>query len=185
MLETKVAKRYAKSILDLSKEQGVLDAVHADMKLLASVCDANRDLTLLLGNPIINSDKKLKVLQTVFGTHVSKLSMTFFDILTRKGREANLAAIAKEFVAMYKKLKGVETAVITSAVSLDDNLRKQVQKALAENVKAEVELVEKVDSKLIGGFILRIGDRQFDSSVASELRKLTREFSANPYIPKI
>ena len=86
---------------------------------------------------------------------------------------------------MYKKLKGVETAVITSAVSLDDNLRKQVQKALAENVKAEVELVEKVDSKLIGGFILRIGDRQFDSSVASELRKLTREFSANPYIPKI
>jgi F-type H+-transporting ATPase subunit delta len=185
MLETKVAKRYAKSLLDLSREQGVLDAVNADMQLLAQVCDANRDLTLLLSNPIINSDKKLNVLQSVFGSSVSKLSMAFFDILTRKGREANLAAIAKEFVAMYKKSKGIETAVITSAVALNDSLRAQIQKALAENVKASVELVEKVDSKLIGGFVLRIGDRQFDSSVASELRKLTREFSANPYLPKL
>lgn len=183
MLETKVAKRYAKSLLDLAREQGALDTVYADMQQVVSVCDANRDLVMLLGNPIIATDKKLTILKTVFAS-VSRMSSAFFEILTRKGRESHLAGIAKEFVAQYKKSKGIESATVISAVALDDNLRKQVQELVRAGGKSEVELVEKVDPKLIGGFVLRMGDKQYDASVSSELRKLTRDFSANPYIPK-
>ncbi len=183
MLETKVAKRYAKSLLDLAREQGALDTVYADMQQVVSVCEANRDLVMLLGNPIIATDKKLNILKTVFAS-VSRMSSAFFDILTRKGRESHLAGIAKEFVAQYKKSKGIESATVISAVGLDDNLRKLVYELVRDSVKSEVELVEKVDPKLIGGFVLRMGDKQYDASVSSELRKLTREFSANPYIRK-
>lgn len=184
MVETKVAKRYAKSLFDLALEQGVLDTVNQDMQLLAAVCDSNRDLTLLLGNPIIHSDRKLSVLEAIFGSHVSKISMAFFRIITRKGREANLPAIAEEFVAQYKRSKGIATAIVTSAVGLDDGLRSEVYRIVRDSVKSEVELIEKVDKRLIGGFVLRVGDKQYDASVAAELRKLTREFSANPYIRK-
>jgi F-type H+-transporting ATPase subunit delta len=184
MAEIKVAKRYAKSLFDLAQEQGVLDPVNQDMSLLVSVCDANRDLTLLLGNPIINSDKKLAVLTAVFGSKVSKLTMAFIQIITRKGREGFLAGIAREFVAQYKRSKGIATAIVTSAIGLDEKLRSEVYRIVRESLKSEVELIEKVDKNLIGGFVLRVGDKQFDASVSSELRKLTRDFSANPYIRK-
>src|SRR5204862_7622442 len=107
MIETKVAKRYAKSLIDLSSETGALDAVANDMKLLASVCDQNRDLAALLASPIINSDKKLSILKKVFGEKMNKLSLTFFEIVTKKGREAYLEAVAKEFTRQYKEMKGI------------------------------------------------------------------------------
>lgn len=184
MVETKVAKRYAKSLIDLAREQGVIDTVNKDMTMLVSVCDASHDLVLMLGNPIINADRKLAVLNAVFGPHVSKLSSAFFDIITRKGRESHLVAIAKEFVSQYKKSKGIETAVVTTATGLDDKLRSEVLRIVREGMKTEVELVEKTDKDLIGGFVLRVGDKQYDASVSSELRKLTRDFSSNPYIRK-
>jgi F-type H+-transporting ATPase subunit delta len=184
MIETKVAKRYAKSLIDLSSETGALDAVANDMKLLASVCDQNRDLAALLASPIINSDKKLSILKRVFSEKMNKLSLSFFEIITSKGREGYLEAIAKEFTRQYKEMKGIQTAVITSAVGLDDKLRKEVYDIIRKSADSEIELVEKVDKNLIGGFVLRMGDKQYDASIASDLKRLTRQFSANPYIAK-
>ncbi len=184
MIETKVAKRYAKSLIDLSRETGVIDAAGADMKLFVAVCEQNRDLSLLLANPIIHADKKLNILKKVFDGKMNTLSISFFDIITRKGREAYLEGIAKEFVQRYKNYKGIQTAVITSAVGLDDKLRSEVYRLVKESVKSEVELIEKVDKNLIGGFVLRMDDKQYDASIASELRKLTKEFAGNPYVRK-
>ena len=184
MLETKIGKRYAKSLLSLSQETGAMDAVSKDMKLFNEVCEQNRDLVLLLRNPIVHGDKKLSILKALFGEKMNKLTMTFFEIVTRKGRERYLENIAKEFVAEFKVRKGIQTAEITSAVGLDDKLRAEVYRILRENTKSEVELVEKINKNLIGGFVLRIGDKQYDASIASDLRKLTRQFAANPYIRK-
>ena len=90
MHNIKVAKRYAKSLIDLAKETGVLDAVSADMKLLVSVCQSSKELTSLLGNPIINSDKKEAVLNAIFGDKIQPMTRSFFQILIRKGREGDL-----------------------------------------------------------------------------------------------
>ena len=184
MVDIQVAKRYAKSLIDLSKENGTLDAVSTDMKMFISVCEANRDLELMLINPIISSDKKMNVLNSIFGSHVNKLTLSFFQIVTRKGREKFLLQIAKEFVAQFKQFKNIQTAEITSAIGLDDKLRKQVYDLIRNSTNSEVELIEKVDKKLIGGFILRMDDKQYDASISSELRKLTQAFSSNPYVRK-
>jgi F-type H+-transporting ATPase subunit delta len=184
MLETKVAKRYAKSLLDLSRETGVLDAVGNDMKLLSSVCEQNPEFTALLNSPIINSDKKLNILKKVFEGKMNKLSITFFELITGKTREANIEAIAKEFTNQYKEEKGIRTAVITSAIGLDDRLRKEVYEVIKKSANSEIELVEKVNKDLIGGFVLRMGDKQYDASISSELRRLAKEFASNPYVRK-
>jgi len=184
MIETKVSKRYAKSLIDLSNEKGVLDVVSNDMKLFSSVCVENRELALMLSNPIISGDKKLKILQQIFSQKMNQLTMTFFEIVIRKGREKYLVQIAKDFIDQYKILKKIITAEIVSAVGLDDNLRKKIYDMVRKDSNSEVELIEKVNNKLIGGFVLRIGDRQYDASISSEIRKLTQAFSANPYIKR-
>jgi len=182
MIETKVAKRYAKSLLDLSRQTGVIDEAGRDMKLFVAVCTENRGLGLLLATPIIHADKKLSILRKVFEGKMNKISLSFFEIITHKGREAYLEAIAKEFVQQYKRYKGIQTAVITSAAGLDDRLRSEVYRLVKENTNSEVELIEKVDKDIIGGFILRMDDRQYDASISSELKKLAKEFASNPYV---
>ncbi len=183
-METKVAKRYAKSLISLSNEKGIIDSVNNDMQLFAAVCIENNDLVLLLSTPIIHSDKKLSILKQIFAHRVNIMTMTFFEIVVRKGREKYLFQIAKNFIAQYKILKKILTAEIVSAVGLDDKLRKQVYELLRNNENSEVELVEKVDKKLIGGFVLRIGDKQYDASVVSSIRKLKQAFAENPYVKR-
>ncbi|REJ80910.1 MAG: ATP synthase F1 subunit delta [Bacteroidetes bacterium] len=184
MIETQVAKRYAKSLLDLAKEKGNIDDVNRDMQLFSSTCANSRELSLLLSNPIIKSDTKLEVLRKLFSEKMNKLSIAFFEIVTKKGREKYLENIAKEYSEQFKLFKGIRTAEITTAIGLDENLRAAVYKLVRENTNSDVELNEKVDRNLIGGFILRMGDKQYDASISSELRKLAREFSSNPYISK-
>ena len=184
MIETKVSRRYAKSLLDLANEKGALEEVNRDMKLIHTVGVENHDLELMLISPVIHSDKKQNVLHQVFAGKLNALTLAFIDIVIRKGREKYLMQIAKEFGGQYRQFKGIQSAEIISAVGLDDNLRRQVYDIVKNSTKSEVELTEKVDNKLIGGFILRLGDKQFDASVASSLRKLTQTFASNPYIKK-
>jgi F-type H+-transporting ATPase subunit delta len=184
MLQTKVARRYAKSLLDLAKERGELETVNNDMKLLAEVCSSSHDLRVLLGSPIISGDKKLSILKRVFSGKISALSMSFFDVVTRKGRESQLEAIAVEFTRAYKEHKGIQTAIVTSAIGLDDKLRASVYKMVKESLNSEVELIEKVDKDLIGGFVLRVGDKQYDASIARDLRMMKQELIDQSYVKK-
>jgi F-type H+-transporting ATPase subunit delta len=184
MLDTVVAKRYAKSILRLANEMGVLKEVNADMKLFASVCAENRELPVLLRNPMVPSDKKLAILKALFSAKMNKLSMSFFEIVINKGREKYLYDISKAYTEQFKVLNGILTAEITSAAGLDDSLRAKVYEMLKDSNNSEVELHEKINKDLIGGFILRIGDKQYDASISSDLQKLARQFSSNPYVAR-
>jgi F-type H+-transporting ATPase subunit delta len=177
MIETKVAKRYAKSLIDLSVEKGIMNEASADMNLFIAVCSKNHELTSVLSSPIIHSFNKSAILQKIFSEKVNKVTMKFFEIIVKKGREKYLLQIAKEFISQYKVIKKIMTAEIISAAGLDDKLRKQVYEILRKQSDSEVELIEKTDSKLIGGFILRVGDYQYDASIASDLRKLAQSFS--------
>ncbi|QIX61962.1 ATP synthase F1 subunit delta [Hymenobacter lutimineralis] len=182
MSEQRVASRYAKSLLDLAEERGALEQVKQDMDLFSKTLDENRDLRLLLRNPIVNHDKKLSILRAVFGGKVSDLTEKFFTIVTQKNRESALEFIGSEFLSQYNALRGVQAAEVTTATPLTPELRTQVQQIVREQTGLQqVTLTEKVDASLIGGFVLRVGDQQIDDSVRYRLRKLRSEFSKNPY----
>jgi F-type H+-transporting ATPase subunit delta len=182
MTNSIVASRYAKSLLDLALEQGSLEKVHADMLLIEETCKHSKELAIFLKSPVIKPDKKRAVLKQVFSGKLSPITDSFIDLMTVKLRESYLEPIAAEFIKQYKRHKNILTAVITTASGLDDNLRKQVLDLVKKSENSEIELVEKVDKGLIGGFVLRIGDRQVDASILRQLHDLRKEFSENPYI---
>ena len=182
MQGTKAASRYAKSLFDLSLEQGVLEKVYADMKMIYDVCKNNKDFVLMLKSPIIKSDKKETILKAIFDGNVNKMTMEFINIIARKRRETYLAEIADAFVNKYKEHKKILTAVITTAMGLDADLRAKALEVVKGATKSEVELIEKVNKDLIGGFIIRVGDKQDDTSIRTKILKLNRLFSENPFI---
>ncbi len=185
MLGTKLAKRYSKSLIDLATEKNVLPAIAADMELIMNTVDENRDLGNMLRNPLIHADKKAEILRQIFSAKVNDMTMSFIDIIARKRRESNLPAIAKEVVDQYRTIRGYTQAILTSAVGIDETLRKQIIDIVKNETKSEVELIEKINPDLIGGFILRFDDNQYDTTVSRSLRSLRRNFSKNLYIGKI
>jgi F-type H+-transporting ATPase subunit delta len=183
MADLRVASRYVKSLLDLAVEQGTLDQVHQDMQLFAKVCDENRAFALLLKSPVIRHDKKKEVLSKLFEGKVNKLTMAIFNIITAKNREPLLPAIAKEFHNAYNTYKNIGRAFVTTAIPLDEKLRKEILEITQKlSDRNQVELTEKVDSSLIGGFVLNVGDKQVDASIKNKLKTLKVKFSENPYV---
>ena len=186
MADSRAASRYVKSLLGLAVEQGALDQVHHDMLLFSKVSEENRAFSLLLQNPVIKHDKKLSILTAIFKGKVNDLTMAFFDIITRKNREPILAGIAKEFHNAYNLYKGIGKATVTTAVPLDANLRTEFEQLVRNySDKKQVELIEKVDTEMIGGFVLNVGDRQIDASIKNKLKTLKLKFSQNPYIKEL
>ena len=174
-----VATRYAKSLLQLATEKGQLEKVYADMQLVESVCEENKEFRNFLTSPIIKTDKKVAVIKEIVSGKVSEITSGFLTVLTQKRRESYINEIAKAFISQYKQHKNILTAVITSAIGIDAAIKTKVLELVKQTTTGEVELVEKVDKDLIGGFILTIGDKQVDASVSRKLNDLRKAFSVN------
>lgn len=186
MADQQVAARYAKSLLDLAKEQGTLATVKQDMDLLATTVAGSRDLRLLLRNPVVKHDKKLAILTAIFGGKVSELMMRFFQIITSKNREDTLELVGEEFLKQYNRLMGVQVAEVTSAMPLTPEARATVEGLVKKQTGLQqVMLTEKVDAGLIGGFVLRVGDQQIDESVRGNLRRLRTSLTDHSFTPSL
>jgi F-type H+-transporting ATPase subunit delta len=185
MSDIRVASRYAKSLLDLAVEKNELDSVYTDMKNFRSLTRSNREFTRLLKNPIVRNDKKMKILDAIFAGKVNPMTYSFMQIISRKNRESVLPEIADAFFTQYNTYKGISKAEVTTTFPLNDDMRKQITDLVVKMTGNQVELVEKIDKSLIGGYVLRVGDRQIDESISSKLSELKAEFSKNPYVREI
>jgi F-type H+-transporting ATPase subunit delta len=167
-----VAARYAKSLIELAKEKNVLEEVFEDMKLFKDTADKNRGLMLALKSPVVRHEKKLGILKSLFESRVNAVSFAIFNIITRKNRESIMDSIAEEFIVAYNESKGIQRAVVITSVPLTDELRSQFNNIVASATGKIIELEEKIDENLIGGYVLRVNDRQIDASVKSKLNEL-------------
>ena len=177
MSDFRAATRYAKSLLELSVEQGILEEIHSDMVLIDDTCEANRELALVLKSPIIQHYKKNQILSAVFGKKVNKLTQAFFELIGRKGREYIFHPITKEFRKQYLQMKGIEKVSVTTTFPIDDQLRGQIKKIAKDISKKDPQLEEMIDEDIVGGFILNLGSRRIDASVKTKLRKLENELT--------
>ena len=180
MKESRVASRYAKSLIDLAIEKGQLESVEEDMTLIRNAVRENRDLKLMIDSPIVKSDKKQKVLHAIFAGKIGEITQKFIDILVVKRREYLVDDVAEEFEHQYRVTKDIVSAEVVSAIPLTEELRAKVLglvKTLDD--RPDVDLVEKVDKDIIGGVIIRVGDKQLDHSVIGRLEKYRQEFSKN------
>lgn len=178
MSEHKAASRYARSLIDLSTEQNAFEEMKNDMVLLEQVIDQNPELEAILRNPIVPLNKKAGILDQVFGDKVHAVTKAFLKLVVNKGRAGILFAISKAFISQYNLIKGIVTAEVTSATGLTDANRAEITNIVKKENGANVVVIkEKINEKLIGGFVLKVGDRQFDASISSSLNKLKKEFA--------
>lgn len=185
MADLRVASRYVKSLLGLAVEQGALEDVHRDMILFTKTCKENRNFVAMLRSPVIRHENKRAVLKKIFTGKVSKLTMAIIDIVTKKNREPILPAIAAEFHNAYNVYKGIGKAYLTTTVPADKELLEVIEnisKKLAN--KTTIEMHTAVDSNLIGGFVLNVGDKQIDASIRHKLKMLDLKFEENYFIKK-
>lgn len=171
----RIASRYAKSLLDLSKEQNVLEEVYGDIEGFVEVA-SNRDFELMVKSPIINSSKKLSIFNEIFDGKVNNLTKEFFNIVIRKGREPILIDIAKSFIKLYKEANKITEVKVISAAPIGDDGIEDIKKKLKESGVStqNIEISTEIDESLIGGFVILVGDKRIDASVAQRLKNMSQ-----------
>lgn len=176
MSNIRIAHRYAKPLLELAEEQKVLDKVKDDMAGFTDLCRENRDFLLMLRSPIIPHLRKAEILKKIFIGKSNKLTLSAFEIITRKNRENLLPEIAEQFVLEYNAKMGFQKATVTTTFPIDAKMRKSFQGIVEDVTGGKAILEEQVDESLIGGFVLRMGDKQLDRSISNDLKEIKLKF---------
>ena len=178
MSAERLSYRYAKSLIDLAKEQGKLEVIKGDVANLLTAVQS-RDLELMLKSPIVSKMKKANALEALFGDGFDDMTMSFMDILLTKGREMYIPEIAEEFMSQYKEMNKISTVRLVTAQPLTDAALAEIKaKLIASNeLKANVEIETVVDPSLIGGFRLEFNNLQYDASVAHRLNEMRKAFA--------
>lgn len=177
MSELTVAARYAKSLIDLAGEQNLVENIKNDMELFYQTLKANPELKAVLANPIVSHSKKIKILDEVFTKKVNKASIEFFKLMVNKGRGDVLFTTAIEYINLYDVKNHIIKATVVSATELSAANKTTILADIQQATGCTVKLEAKVDPSLIGGFVLTVGDRQVDTSIANDLKKLKKEFA--------
>lgn len=186
MSNTRLATRYAKSLLDLAIERNELDKAYADMKWLQAICKSNRDFVNMLRSPIIKSDAKGKIIIAVAQNNIGKLVDSFIHLLVNKGRESALPEITHSFIEQYKTYKEIYSMKLTTAHPVSEETKTMIIELVRNltNMK-NIELETVVKEEIIGGFVLQTKERLADASVAYDLKEIARQFENNDFIYKI
>lgn len=173
---SRAAIRYAKAIIENAVSNGRADAVNQDMKLINETVNSSEELKLFLVSPVVKPEAKYDALSEIFAS-VQNDTKGLFLLLKENKRFEILGEIAKQYNAQYDELNGIEVAKVTTAFPITPDLEAKVLAKIKEFSNKKITLINTVDPTIIGGFILRIGDQQYNASVANRLQQLKREFS--------
>ncbi len=176
MRASRAAIRYAKATLSLAQDQNVAEAVDADMKRILNTLTAHEELQQVLHSPILKSDHKTEALKEIFSEN-HQITRGLLNLLSENKRISLLGEVAQKYIALYDQLKGKEIAVVTTAVPLNKELEKKILVKVKELTGNSVTIDNKIDESIIGGFILRVGDLQYNASIANKLNNLKRSLA--------
>jgi len=176
MSGTRAAIRYAKAILEIADSKKVATQVSADMALITSTINTNAELNTFIQSPTINVDQKESALLEVFA-NANAVTKSLFHLLMENKRFEILDAVALEYNKLFDIMNGVEVAKVTTAIAMDAALEAKVSAKIATFSDKKITIENTIDPSIIGGFILKIGDKQYNGSVANRLQVLKRELN--------
>lgn len=178
MAGSRAAIRYAKAILGLAKDQNAEKTVANDMDGIVKTAGNSKELRAMLNSPIVKPETKKSALLEIF-TGMHAVSDGLIDTLITNKRINLLDNIAEQYATLFDESQGKQIAVVTTAIPLTEELRKKVLAKVNDLTKNEVIIENKIDESIIGGFILRLGDLQYNASISNQLNNLKRSFSQN------
>tara|TARA_B000000532_G_scaffold239127_1_gene228336 strand:- start:496 stop:1053 length:558 start_codon:yes stop_codon:yes gene_type:complete len=184
MESLRVASRYAKALLGLASERGELKAVESDINTLSSLVDSSKEFELLLVSPVVKPDQKKAVLNALLKDKLSEVTFMFIILLVSKGREGAIASIVEEVKSQLRAMNNIQAATVKTASPLDEDSRAKILAQVAKLHNGEVELKEIVDPEILGGFVLRLDDKEIDASIKRQLNTLGRKLTEHDYEPE-
>jgi len=176
MSDIKISKRYAIALFEFANEQKKVEEVKNDMDYVYQLCQNAPDFVKLLKSPVIKVNKKIEIIKAVFEGKLSVLSMRYLEIIAKSRRETFIPAIAEQYIASYNESIGLEIVDFESAYEMEKQLKDKIIKVLSEQTGKQIQLNEKVNEDLIGGFVINMNNRQYDASIRARLTKLKAEF---------
>lgn len=168
----KISIRYAKALLSSAKEAKVEEQVYSEMTTLDSAFAQIQLLKQAMTNPTLTKEEKIKLLNSVFNNKASKLTQGFITLVVENGREDYFHRIALSFQELYRKDKNIVVTHLTTAIELDEPLKKKIIQSVEEQENSKVELRTEVNPDIIGGYILDIDGKRLDASIIRQLSKL-------------
>ncbi len=175
-----VASRYANALLAEAIKQNNLDTIYQDVSLFESAVNDSRELRLMLKSPIISVDKKLSSLKAIFSGKVSELTMNFLFMLVKKRRESYFKNVITAFYGAYNDYKNIKLVEIISASALNEGLESRIVDSIRTQLGGvNLQVTKTIDPKILGGFVIKIGDKVFNTSLQNKLNTLKREILAN------
>lgn len=177
MSGTKISRRYAKALFEFAQEQNSLEQIKADMSYIHQLCEQSSDFVAMLKSPVIKVKKKLEIIKEILGQQISETSMKFLAIIANGRREVIIHSMAEQFLLMYNDFIGLKTVKLVSSTELSGEIKKQIKTLLESQSNKQVQFEEQIQEDLVGGFILKMDDMQFDASVKSKLARLKHELS--------
>ncbi|MBP1838571.1 ATP synthase F1 subunit delta [Formosa algae] len=178
MAGSRAAIRYAKAVLELATSSNSAEAVNTDMTLIAKTISDSKDLSAMLHSPVVRSAIKKSALLEIFN-FITPLTVNLFDTLIENKRLSVLEDVAIKYMQLFEQASGKEIAIVTTVVPLTSDLETKVLAKLKSLTGKAVDIKNVIDESIIGGFVLRVGDMQYDASVANKLNKIKQEFSLN------
>lgn len=171
-----VSTTYGDALFDLALEENALHDMRMEAEALQDIFKENQELNDILSHPEMEKEGKIKLLESIFQGRCSQNMMGFLVLVVEKGRQREILPILDYFIRRAKEEEGIGCAHVTTAVELTEKGKTVIEKRLIQLTKYEsFETLYEVDESLIGGMVIRIGDRVVDSSIRTKLQNMKKE----------
>jgi len=168
-MSSAVGKRYARALFEVASERGKIDQVEADLGAIVQAVEGNEDLKKIMQHPHIAADAKISLVDELFKSHVGEESFNFLNVLIENGREVQLSDIYSSFVQLANEARGFAEATVTSAKPLSSEEQAELAEKFGQTLNKKLRLTAIVDPAILGGIIIKIGDRLYDGSLKTKL----------------
>jgi F-type H+-transporting ATPase subunit delta len=172
-----ISIRYAKAMMSAGVDSHCLDELKTDMELISATIRENQLFRQILDNPVFKPQQKRKVMGELFEKRIHPLTLNLINLIIRNRRDTLLADVARNFIDLYEKIKGIKRAHVVSVTDMDETAKRQLQQQLNVLFKADLQMTAETNPNLLGGFILRVGDQQYDASLSSALKRMKKTLS--------
>ncbi|MBO7460344.1 MAG: ATP synthase F1 subunit delta [Bacteroidales bacterium] len=175
-------RRYAKAFLEYSIENKMVDEGYADLELMTATLNEHRELRNILSQPFVPKSKKENIIKKVFQGQISDNTLKFIDLILEKNHPEILPDIIVIYRELYNEYKNIAVVTITTVVKIDEQRQQHLLRFVKHKIKGDIKIINKIDKKIIGGFIINYLDYQYDASVYTKLRNLEALFTDNLYV---
>lgn len=182
MKDTLLTRRYAKAFLDFAIQNNMTEEGLSDLETVCETINESHELRGLLSGPFVSDKKKTDILMRIFKDNVSAKTLNFIAMMIEKNRSEIIGGIYEQYRDLYNEYNNIEIVTITTAVEIDDATRQKFLTFVKDVIQGHIQIVNKIDKKIIGGFIIRRGDYEYDASIKTKLKHLSKIFTENLYV---